>query len=381
MYIDRLVNLPELLNKKSHFLFGPRGTGKTFLIGQQLPGIPVIDLLDDDHYSRLLRNPALLSSLIPEHSKSVVIDEVQRIPILLNEVHRLIEKRHLRFLLTGSSARKLRHGAANLLGGRAWEARLHPLTWKELGNNFQLHSYLNHGGLPEIYFSNDPRDELRNYVRLYLKEEIQAEAVVRRLDHFARFLDVAALSNLEELNFEGIGNDAGVPARTVASYFEVLEDTLLGFQLKSFGKTGIRKAIKRAKFVFFDVAVAGALAKRGDVAPGSELFGRAFEHFIIQEVRAFLSYTKRMDMELNYWRSVSQYEVDLIVGEEIAVEIKSSNRVSEKHLDGLKALSEEKLLKRYFLVSQDPIERKQGNIEILPWQRFFERLWGRDAGI
>lgn len=381
MEIERTLNLPNLLKKKSHFLFGARGTGKSTLARKQLPNSVYLDLLDDLVYSRLLRNPSLLADLIPTASKLVVIDEVQRIPQLLNEVHRLIEMRRLRFLLTGSSARKLKRGAANLLGGRAWEARLLPLTSLELGDHFNLLRYLNRGGLPEIYASDHPADELRNYVRLYLREEIQAEAMVKKLDHFARFLDVAAIANLEEQNFEAIASDAGVPARTVASYFEILEDTLIGFQLLSFQKTMKRKAIKRAKFVFFDVGVAGALAKRGNVEFGSELIGKAFEHFIIQEVRAYLAYTNQLDVPMHYWRSTTQLEVDLIIGDSIALEIKASERISAQDLKGLKALAEERLLQRYMVVSRDPLTRSDGFIELVPWQHFLSRLWAGELGI
>ncbi len=374
--IHRSLNLENLLSKKSHFLFGPRGTGKTFLIQQQISDAFIIDLLDHQLYSRLLRKPEMLSELIPDNKKIVVIDEVQRIPELLNEVHRLIEKKRLRFLLTGSSARKLKRGAANLLAGRAWEARLMPLTWFELKKNFDLLTYLNRGGLPAIYFSEFFMDELNNYSRLYVKEEIQAEAIVKRLDHFVRFMDIAALANLEEINFDNISNDSGVPSRTVASYYEILSDTLLGFQLHSFQKTIKRKAVKRSKFVFFDVGVIGALAKRGAIKEKGEVFGRAFEHFIIQEVRAFLSYTNKLDTPLQYWRSSgSQFEVDLIVGDQLAIEIKSTEQVSEKHLSGLKALAEEKLIKKYMIVSQDKLKRKHDFIEVLPWDIFLEQLW------
>lgn len=381
MELKRSLNLLNLLNKKSHFLFGARGTGKSTLAKTQLNGAIYIDLLDDSVYSRLLRNPSILEELIPKSSKQVVIDEVQRIPQILNEVHRLIEARKIKFLLTGSSARKLTRGGANLLGGRAWEARLLPLTRTELGEHFDLFRYLNRGGLPAIYFSDYPSDELRNYLRLYLKEEIQAEALVKKLDHFARFLDVAAVANLEEQNYEAIANDAGVPARTVASYFEILEDTLIGFQLFSFQKTSKRKAIKRSKFVFFDVGVAGALAKRGLVEPGSELMGKAFEHFIIQEVRAYLAYTNQLDVPLHYWRSTTQMEVDLIIGEKIAIEIKATERTSSQDFKGLLALSEEKILKRFVLVSRDPLRRKNKIIEILPWLDFLNLLWSGELGV
>ncbi len=373
-FIKRTLNLESLLQKKSHFLLGPRSTGKTKLIEMQLQKSYVIDLLQDKIYSRLLREPSLLADMIPENAHLVVIDEIQKIPALLDEVHRLIEKRKIKFLLTGSSARKLRKGGTNLLGGRAWEADLFPLTWRELGKDFSLKKYLNYGGLPSVYFSDYPTEELKNYIKLYLKEEILSEAVVKRFDHFTRFLDVAALTSGEELNFDSLSSDAAVPARTVANYFQVLEDTLLGFQLKPFAKTKKRKAISRSKFYIFDVGVAAALAQRGEIQSGTELWGKAFEQFIIQEVRAYLSYSN-LDMPMQYWRSKSQFEVDLVVGSRFALEIKSGKVVSDQHLKGLKALQEEKLIQDYFLVSADKINRTKDGIQIINWEDFLQRLW------
>ena len=377
MFIERSLNLPELLAKKSHFLFGARGTGKTKLTEHSFlkADALALNLLNDDIYSRLLRRPALIEELIGP-AELVIVDEIQRLPNLLNEVHRLIESKNVRFLLTGSSARKLKRGGANLLGGRAWECKLLPLTSFELKEHFHLERYLSHGGLPAIYFSHYPQDELKNYLSLYLKEEVAGEALVRKIDHFARFLDTAALSSGKEINFEQIGSDAGVPPRTVASYFEILEDTLIGFQVRPFSKTKKRKAVSRSKFYLFDVGVAGAMAKRGPVVEGSEAFGNAFEHFIAQELRAYLSYTES-DSELMYWRTTSQHEVDFIVGDQCAIEVKSAERVSERHLSGLKTLMEEGKVKKYLLVSRDPLKRTEKNIEIVPWKDFLQLLWER----
>lgn len=375
MFIHRSLDLDSLLTKKSHFLLGPRGTGKTKLIQHSIAKkATIIDLLDDDRYSRLLRRPALLSELLPRDTKWVVIDEVQKIPALLDEVHRLIEKNGFRFLLTGSSARKLKRGGANLLGGRAWEARLFGLSFHELGKSFDLTRYLNRGGLPSIYFSDFPEDELKNYIKLYLREEIQAEAIVKKLDHFVRFLDASALTNGREINFEAIGNDAGVPSRTVASYYEILEDTLLGFQLPPFLRSKKRKAIKTSKFYFFDVGVAGALAQRGEIKEKSELFGHAFEHFMIQEIRAYLHY-RNLNQPMSYWRATSQMEVDLIIGAEAAIEFKSTERISPSHLKGLKAFREEKLVAKYYIVSLDRLARQSEGVIHLHWRDFLTKLW------
>jgi uncharacterized protein len=374
MFVDRTLPLKTLLHKKSHFLFGPRGTGKTKLIEHSFPSnIPCLNLLNDDVYSRLIRRPALLQELVGD-SKLAIVDEIQRLPILLNEVHRLIESHKMRFLLTGSSARKLKRGGANLLGGRAWQNNLFPLTSHELQEEFNLERYLLHGGLPAIYFSQYPQDELKNYLSLYLKEEIVGEALVRKFDHFVRFLDVAGLTSGKEVNFEQVGSDSGVPPRTVTSYFEILEDTLVGFQLRPFSRTKKRKAISRSKFYVFDVGVAGALSKRGVVAEGGETFGDAFEHFIAQELRAYLSY-QAIDSDLMYWRTTSQHEVDFVIGNQCAVEVKASERISDRHLSGLRALSEEGLVKRHLIVSRDPMKRREKGIECYPWKEFLKELW------
>lgn len=355
---------------------GPRGTGKSKLIEMQLgESAKVIDLLSEDYYGRLIRRPSLLGEIISSDQKLVVIDEVQRIPALLNEVHRLIEKRGVTFLLTGSSARKLKRSDANLLGGRAWEANLYPLTSFELGSQFDLIKYCNYGGLPSIYFSKYPNDELKAYGSLYIQEEIQIESAVRKLDSFMRFLDILALTNGKEINISSIANDAGVPPRTVSSFMEVISDTLLGFYLVPFSKTKIRKSVSRSKFYFFDVGVARALAKQGEIVEDGANFGDAFEHFIVQEVRAFVSYLNK-DYQLSFWRSSDKDEVDLIVGNKIAIEIKSTRNVDRGDLKGLRRLQEEKLIEKYIIVSRDPIRRHIGEIECIPYVEFLEGLWG-----
>ena len=371
----RDLNLPKLLKMKSFFLFGPRATGKSTLIARQLPDAQVYDLLDADVFGRLARRPRLLEE---EHQQGrvVAIDEIQKLPSLLDEVHRLIEGRGMRFLLTGSSARKLKRGASNLLAGRAWEARLFPLTSHEIGPDFDLAYYLSYGGLPSVYGSDHAAEELASYASLYLREEVQAEALTRNVPAFARFLDVIALANGEELNFQSLASDCGVSPATLKTYVEILADTMLGFSLPGYTKTEKRKAIVRSKHYLFDVGVTGALTGRGIVAPRSELFGRAFEHFIIQEVRAALSY-ERSTTPLCYWRSLSKMEVDLVLGDELAVEIKSTDLVSGKHLRGLRALREEGLQRRYLVVSLDPTRRTlEDGIEIWPWREFLNALWG-----
>lgn len=374
----RLLNLNEVLAKRTAFLFGARGTGKTTLISKQLPNARVYDLLEEKTYLRLLRDSQLLEQENPADNSLIVIDEIQKLPKLLDEVHRLITKRKHRFLLTGSSARKLKRQGANLLGGRARELHLFPLTWKEIGGErFDLYKYLNHGGLPSVYLSDEPTEDLKGYVSLYLREEVAAEALTRRIDQFARFLDTIALNNGEELHFENIASDSGIKSRTIMNYVEILEDTLLGFRVRPYEKTLKRKAITRSKFFLFDVGVTAVLARRGELMAGSELFGRAFEHFIALELNAALNYSKS-DLPLCYWRTKSGFEVDFVIGDETAIEVKSTQFVSERHLKGLMALREEQKVKKFIVISQDPHERLIEGIRILPWQKALEELWGRN---
>ena len=369
---QRILDLNDLLEKKSFFLFGPRMTGKTTLIRRTLGDVHFFDLLKRDHFRRLVKDPGLLADLDPK--KTVVIDEIQKLPHLLDEVHRLIESKKIRFLLTGSSARKLRRGAANLMAGRAWQANLFPLTWREIPE-FDLFKYLNRGGMPHIYPNKYAEEELAEYVSLYLREEIQAEAVTRNIEAFSEFLDLAARSNGQEINYQSLASDCGVAVNTIKNYFQILDDTLIGFRLPAFTKTKKRKAITRPKHYFFDIGVVGALSNRGTIKDRSNAVGPAFEHFVIQEVRAYLSY-RRNRTPMRYWRSTSRFEVDLILGQKIAMEIKAARSVSDKHLKGLRALKEEGLIEHYLVVSRDPIERTtQDGIVLMPYTRFLEQLW------
>lgn len=376
MYIERTLDLMSLLEKKSYFLFGPRATGKSYLIRQQLsPHIPVINLLRSELYLRLSNHPEELESIITayENHSIVVIDEVQRIPLLLNEVHRLIEENQIKFLLTGSSARKLKRGGANLLAGRAREAKLFPLTYHEI-KAFNLQHYLLNGGLPMIYLSDAPREDLYAYIDTYLKEEIIAEAVVLKLQAFSRFLEISAITSGNMINYANISNDVGISASTIREYYGILEDTFLGFTLPAYTKTKKRKAISTAKFYYFDLGIKNVLAQIDSVPPNTDIFGNLFEHFIALELRAYLSY-RRIRKPLGYWQSKNGQEVDFVIGDDIAIEVKSSNNIQDKHLTGLKALAEENLFKKYILVSQDQINRNQHNINILYWKDFLTALW------
>jgi uncharacterized protein len=375
----RTLDLGALVKKKSFFLLGPRATGKSFLIREQLGGqATVIDLLRSDVFLRLSANPSLLESMIDGDRRGatapVVIDEVQKLPSLLDEVHRLIEERRMHFVLTGSSARKLKRGHANLLGGRAWTANLYPLTYAEIPK-FDLPRFLRYGGLPPVVLGEDPDEELHAYVRTYLHEEIQAEGLVRRLPAFTRFLTTAASTNGQMLNFAKIGSDAGLPAATAREHYFLLEDTLVGFLLPAWTKSTKRKAISTAKFYFFDTGVAHALSGTRVLDRNSDLYGRSFEQWIAMELRAYLCYRRRHE-ELGYWRSTADHEVDFVIGDHVAVEAKATRRVGASDLRGLTALAEEKIVRQLFLVSEDPIETKRGPIRCLPWRRFLDDLWG-----
>ncbi len=368
----RTLNLKKTLQKKSAFLLGPRATGKSWLIRYELSDAQVFNLLDSAIFDRFIRRPSAFAEEI--NSKLVVVDEIQKIPRLLDEVHRLIEEKGIRFLLTGSSARKLKHGGANLLAGRARTLHLFPLTSREL-TDFDLLKYCRYGGLPLIYLSDDPWQDLKDYVHLYMKEEITAEAIVRRVDHFARFLDVIGQISGEELNYQKVASDAGVPPRTVANFVEVLKDTLLAFELEPYQKTKKRKAVSKSKIFLFDVGVANYLAGRKEILFRSQGFGKAFEHFIIQEIRAYLHY-KQKDEKLSYWRTVGgAFEVDCIIGDEAAIEIKATENFQDKMLTGLKELKKENKIKIFFLVSRDKTPRVVDGIRIVPYLQFLDQLW------
>ena len=370
----RELNLLNLLEKKSFFLFGPRATGKTTLIKESVENAKIIDLLNTKTYSSLIRNPNLLEEVISDEKQIIVIDEIQRIPELLNEVHRLIQSKKITFLLTGSSARKLKHGGANLLAGRAWEARLFPLTSTEI-DNFDLIKMLNVGGIPDVYDSEDPEEELVAYVDTYLREEIKAEAVTRNVSAFIEFLDAIAISNGQEISYESFSKDLQISPGTLKNYLQILEDTLIGFRLKGYAKTKKRKAIQRAKHYLFDLGVTRFLAKQSKIIKGSKAYGDAFEHFIILETRAYLSY-RRKRLDMCYWRTTSQMEVDLLIGDDVAIEIKASENPNTNQLKGLLALNEENIFKKLFLVCNTEMDRlTKDGIKIVSWKSFLEDLW------
>lgn len=373
-FIPRALELARLAGRKSLFLFGPRQTGKTALVRHALPSAKVYDLLDGDVFRTLSHRPARLGEELEPADRLVVLDEIQKLPVMLDEVHRLIEQRGIRFVLTGSSARKLRRGGVNLLGGRAPSRTLHPFTYRELGDQFSLDRALDRGLLPSIYFSGNPREDLGAYVGNYLKEEIAAEAVTRNVPAFSRFLEVAALCHGTMLNFSQVASDAQVPVSTIREYFHILEDTLVARPLPAWTRTRTRKAISTAKHYFFDIGVVRHLQHRTGLARRSPEFGEAFESYIFHELATYIDYTETVP--LAYWRSTSNYEVDFVLADKTAIEVKAKDPVGARDLRGLQALREEALLKHYVVVSLESRPRTADGVRVLPWKDFLERLWG-----
>jgi predicted AAA+ superfamily ATPase len=371
--VPRLLNLEELLRQKSHFLFGPRQTGKTFLARRMLKNARFYDLLDSSTYLALSQNPGRIAEEVSSLDRIVVIDEIQRIPGLLNEVHRLIEERGIRFLLTGSSARKLRRGGVNLLGGRARTRHLHPLTYRELKGGFDLNRVIESGLLPSIYFSDNPGADLKAYAGAYLQQEIVAEGAARNIPAFSRFLGVAAFCNATIVNFTNVANDSQVARTTVYEYFDILKDTLLLHELPAWRQSKKRKPIASSKYYFFDVGILATLQGR-EFRPRTPEFGEAFETYLMHELICYRDYVS--EEPLSYWRSTSGFEVDFIIGDHTAIEVKAKQNLSPVDLKSLNALSEEKKLKRYLCVSMEPRRRRIGDVIVLPYKEFLEELWG-----
>ena len=377
---QRSISLP---NKNSFFLFGARGTGKTTLLKVLFPDALTIDLLDNRTEEELMMAPHHLEAMIAGSSAShIIIDEIQKIPKLLDEVHRLIEKSENknRFILTGSSAKKLKSGGANLLAGRAFLRNLFPLTQRELGDAFVLEDALRWGSLPRIFSlesQDSKRDYLDSYAQLYLKEEVWAEQLIRNLPPFRRFLEVAAVNFGKILNASNIAADVGVDPKTVQSYYSILEETLLGFRLDAY-HSSVRKRLRQApKFYFFDNGVSRALARMQSVLPkeGTAYYGDLFEQFVINEIFRTNDYEKR-DYRFSYLQSASGVEIDLVIerpGKPLAlVEIKSTTQVRNDHLSGLENFADSFPDAELFILSRDHNLKRFGRIHALPWFRFTE---------
>ena len=363
------------------FLWGPRQTGKSTLLKERYPQARWLDLLKADEFRRYSDNPELLRQEIildgPPPGNQIVIDEVQKVPALLDEAHWLIENRGVQFALCGSSARKVRHGAANLLGGRALRFELHGLVAAELGDAFDLTQVLNHGYLPRMVEVARPRQRLDAYIANYLREEVAAEGLVRNLPAFSGFLTAAALTDGEIVNFTNLAADCGVSSHTARSYFEILEDTLLGRWLPAYRKRPKRRLVTAPKFYFADVGVVNRLAKRGALAPGGELYGKAFENWVFHELAAYLAY-QEIDASLAYWRLAGGTEVDFVLGDmQLAVEAKASEKIVARHLKGLRTLAQEHPnASRRVVVCLEPRPRRtEDGIDVLPAAEFAHRLW------
>lgn len=371
----RYLTLDEVLHD-SVFLWGARQTGKSTLLKSLFPDARYYDLLMSEEFVRLSQHPEYLRQELSDYPSGelVIIDEVQKIPALLDEVHWLITNRNIRFILCGSSARKLKRGNANMLGGRALRTVLFPFVSAEIPD-FNLDHALNYGMLPRHYLNENPYRRIEAYISNYLIEEIRAEALTRNLATFNRFMEIAAISCGEQLNFINIASECGVSSPTIKEYFTILEDTMLGYMIPAFRKKVKRRLIQSPRFYYFDIGITNFLLKRTSLTQGSPEYGKAFEHFIILELVAYLEYTKNR-AELSYWRTSSGLEVDAVLGDAaVAIEIKSAREIHNHHLKGLKAFGEEYPGARKILVSNEKYARRVNDIELIPIHTFLEQLW------
>lgn len=372
-----MLQLPDL-SRKSIFLWGPRKVGKSTWIRDSLTNIVYIDLLKSDIYSEYATRPSLLRERYAELAprKPIIIDEIQKCPALLDEIHWLIENSNQTFLLTGSSSRKLRKQHSNLLGGRAWRREMRPLCFPEI-DNFDLQRAIHNGLLPSHYLSDAPEEELRAYIADYLKEEIAQEALVRNLPAFSEFMRVAAITSGELLNYTNVSREVGVSAKVVRGYFEILEDTLLGFRIPPWSKSKNRRLVETEKFYLFDIGLSNFLIKRKPF-PGSPEFGKSFEHYILMELLAYKAY-KQPELDISFWRTLQKQEVDFILNDKaVALEIKT-NKVHSADLKHMTILSEDGPIKNRIVVSFDKEKRivsdQHGKITITPWREFLIELW------
>ena len=378
MILPRIIKAPE----KSFFLMGPRGSGKSTWLRSTFPDARVIELLSEEKYQQLLGNPGLFANelrAVPT-DRWVIVDEIQRLPGLLNEVHRFIEEKSLRFVLCGSSARKLKRAGVNLLAGRALHRSMHPFVPEELGAEFNLEDALRYGLLPIVWDSTDKAETLSAYAQLYLKEEIQAEGLVRNLPGFARFLPISAIFHGQTINISNIAREAGVARTTVAGYLDILEETLLCFRLPAYeAKLRVRER-KHPKWYWCDPGILRVM-KRTKGNPAPEERGALFEGLVAQLLRAYRNYRDTFD-EMHYWApsSGSNTEVDFLLvrgADLIAVEVKSGNTFMEGWCKGLRAVARLKGLKRRVIVyPEGPVLETKDGIEVFPFQHFADLLAG-----
>jgi predicted AAA+ superfamily ATPase len=372
----------QLPRHQSAFLWGARKTGKSTYLKERFPDSLVFDFLKTDLFFEMSKNPSLLrEQLLAKDevalAEPVILDEVQKVPQVLDEVHWLIENKGLRFVLCGSSARKLKKGHANLLGGRAWRYELFPLVSQEIVK-FNLLRALNHGLVPLHYLQSDLdcKKSLEAYVQDYLRQEVFAEGLTRNIPAFSRFFDAFGYSHGEITNYSNIARECGVDSKTVKEYYQILIDTLLAIRVEPFKKKQSRQVITKAsKYYMFDVGVAGFLTKRHLAEQKGVEFGKAFEHFLLMEMVAYRSYAAK-DFAINFWRTKSGQEVDFVLGAgEVAIEVKGTSRVDRKDMNGLDAFAQACSPKRSIIVCNEKERRLHGKIEISPWEIFLQQLW------
>ena len=366
----------EQENGDSYFLWGARQTGKTTWLTTEYPNCRYYDLLRPTEFERLLRNPELLSQELDGFGEGdiVVIDEIQKLPLLLDEVHYLIQRKGIQFVLSGSSARKLKRVGTNLLGGRASLEQMFPLVSAEIPD-FDIMRAVNNGMIPRHYAVSNPTQRLRGYIGVYLNEEIREEALARNLSTFARFLEVAAQCDGEVLVYKNVAQDCGIDHRTVKEYFAILQDTLVGYLIPGFTSSKKRRAIAAPKFYFFDVGITNYLLRRSNMALGTDAFGHAFEHFIIQELIAYIGYNHLCE-QLSYWRTATGYEVDAVVGDgRVAIEIKAVEEAKSRHTKGLKVFSEDYPEAKLYMVTFDKYRRTLNGVSVVPAMEFLTSLW------
>ena len=377
--IKRILNI-DLPPRQSAFLWGPRKTGKSTYLKARFPHSLVYDFLQTDLFLEFSKKPSLLRERLLAKDDDVlnypvILDEVQKVPQILDEVHWLIENKGLRFILCGSSAWKLKRGKANLLGGRAWRYEMFPLVTAEL-KNLNLLRVLNRGMIPHHYLQESYKKALKAYTQDYLKEEVFDEGLTRNIPAFSRFFDAMGYSHGELTNYSNIARECGVDSKTVKEYYQILVDTLLGTMVEPFKRRQNRQVIIRAaKFYLFDVGVAGAITKRHLEEEKGELFGKAFKHFIFMEIAAHDSYTE-LDYEINFWKTKSGLEVDFVLGGgEVVMEVKGTTRVEKRDLWPLIAFIEEYSPRKALVVCNEREERVHGRIRIMPYKNFLRDLW------
>ena len=371
----RIFDIENRLDE-AMFLFGGRQVGKSTLLKERFPKAVYIDLLNSELRNRYRQHPEEFRESLLRHAPEtlVIVDEIQKVPDLLDEVHWLMVNRGLFFVLSGSSARKLKKSGANNLGGRAIPETLFPLVSAEIPD-FDLDRAIQNGMIPRHYMVANARNRLKSYIELYLKEEIIEEAAVQKVDDFIRFLEVAAISNGGMLNYENVATDCGVSANTVKAYYQILCDTLLGFEVPAFRKVIKRKLTKSSRFYFFDVGIANYLTGRHHLAPKTPEYGHAFEHLVMQEIVAYLGY-KGIEEKLTYWHTYDDIEVDAVIGDaRVAIEIKSADSIQTNHKKGLVEFAKEHPSVKQILVSRDRVSRRSGDIDLYYVTDFFKALW------